>query len=124
LDVKSPILNIANFFPNVKIIYCDNERSLNSETIKSVLLNNFNITIANEPPLHSTSNGQVERFHSTLAEIARCLKIEKGINDPAEVILLATAKYNRTIHSATEKKPIEIIHLIPVEFEKEISDKI
>jgi len=98
VDVKAPILNVIHFFPSTKIIYCDHERTLNSEPIKSILLNNFNICISNAPPLHSTSNGQVKRFHSTLAEIARCLKILKQINDTAEVILLATTKYNRTIH--------------------------
>jgi len=124
VDVKSPILNIVIFFPNTQTIYCDNERSLNSETINSILLNNFNINIANSTPLHSTSNGQVERFHSTLAEIARCLKIEKQLNDTAEVILLATTKYNRTIHSVTNKTPIKIIHSRSAEFETEISTKI
>jgi len=29
---------------------------------------------------HPTTNGQVERFHSTLAEKARCLKIKKQMN--------------------------------------------
>jgi len=65
----------------------------------------------------------VERFHSTLAEIARCLKIEKQMDDTAEVILLATTKYNRTIHSMTNKMPIEIIHSYSAEFETEISTK-
>jgi len=60
VDVKSPLLQIINFFPKITTIYWDKERSFNSETIKSILLNHFNITIANAPPLHSTSNGEVE----------------------------------------------------------------
>jgi len=117
VDVKSPLLQIINFFPKVKTIYCDNERSFNSETIKSILLNHFNITIANAPPLHSTSNGQVERFNSTLAEIA-------NLNDTTELILLATNKYNNTIHSVTNEKPVQIVHSKSADFEMRISQKI
>lgn len=94
VDIEPPILQLMNFFPSAKTIYCDNEPSLNSGTIMSLLNNRFNVQIANAPPLHSTSNGQVERFHSTLAEIARCLKIEKHLNDTVELILQSTIEYN------------------------------
>ena len=85
------------------VIYCDNEKSLNSTTLKT-LLNNSNINIVNSPPLHSTSNGQVERFHSTMGEIARCLKLERQIMDTTELIMQATLEYNRTVHSVIGKK--------------------
>jgi len=39
VDVKSPLLQIIKFLPKIKTIYCNNERSFNSETIKSILLN-------------------------------------------------------------------------------------
>jgi len=39
VDLKAPLLHILHFFPKSKTIYCDNERSLNSETIKSILPN-------------------------------------------------------------------------------------
>lgn len=51
-----------------------------------------------------------ERFHSTLAEIARCLKLEKNTNDTVELILRATVEYNKTVHSVTRERPIEIVH--------------
>jgi len=70
----------------------------------------FDIDIVNAPPLHSSSNGQVERFHSTLAEIARCLKLDKKTNDTVELILRATVEYNKTVHSVTRERPIEVIH--------------
>ena len=50
----------------------------------------------------------MERFHSTLLEIARCIK-EKS-TDIAEIFLLATTKYNNTIHSVTQEKPIDTLH--------------
>lgn len=112
-----------NLFSGVNTIYCDNEKSLNSETIKT-MLNNSNIKIANSPPLHSTSNGQVERFHSTIGEIARCLKLERQMTDTTELILQATNEYNRTIHSVTGKKPIDIISPISTELNQEIKQKL
>lgn len=69
----------------------------------------FAITISNSPPEHSTSNGQVERFHSTLAEIATCLKEERKIINTSELILLATIEYNKTIHSVINEKPKEAL---------------
>jgi len=58
--VQAPILQLVNFYPNIRTIYCDNEASFNSETITSLLKNQYSIDVVNAPPLHSSSNGQVE----------------------------------------------------------------
>lgn len=108
VDVQPLLLQILNLYSNTTTIYCDNEKAFNSNTIKSMLKNMFNIEIVNAPPLHSTSNGQVERFHSTLTEIARSLKLERLLDDTEEVILMATIEYNRSVHSVIGKKPIEV----------------
>jgi len=94
VDVRGPIIQLENFFPKTKTIYCDNEASFNSETINSLLKNQNSIDIVNAPPLHSSSNGQVERFHSTLTEIARCITIDKQISDTVELVMRATVEYN------------------------------
>jgi len=53
--------------------------------------------------LHSTSNGQVERFHSTLGEIARCINIDQKLCDTTDAILLA-----RVVHNENFKMRIQI----------------
>lgn len=113
-----------NYFPQTKTIFCDNEASLNSATIKSILLKQIDVHGVNAPPLHSTSNGQVERLHSTLLEIARCLKLERKIDDTVDLILEATIAYNRTIHSITSQKPIDMIHSCALDFREAIKKKI
>ena len=123
IDLKIPLLQLINFFPQIKTVYCDNEKSLNSETIKTLLISH-NIQIVNAPPLHSTSNGQIERFHSTLSEIARCLKLQTNTEDTTDLILEATIEYNKTIHSVTQKRPNDIIHSAPPELMKQIAEKI
>lgn len=117
VDITPAILQIINFYPSISHIYCDNEAALKSRYILD-LLNRFGVEMSNTPPDHSTSNGQVERFHSTLAEIARCLKGERQISDTVELIYLATIEYNRTIHSVTKEKPIEAL------YSPELRDKI
>jgi len=67
----------------------------------SLLKNQYSIVIVDAPPLHSSSNGQAERFYSTLTEIARCIKIEKQISDTVELVMRATVEYNKTLHSVT-----------------------
>jgi len=89
-----------------------------------MLENHFGVSISNAPPLHSVSNGQVERFHSTLVELARCLKIDKGINDTVELILLATARYNKSIHSVINKKPAEVMQADPDDPQSDVQEKI
>jgi len=111
-DIKTPLLTITNFFPNAKTIICDNEKSFNSQTIKSLMENNFKIKILAVPPAHGTSNGQMEKLHSTIAEISRCYKNQNICNDTNDLILLSVPKYNNTVHSTTGFKPAEIIHCL------------
>lgn len=123
VDVKTPLLSIMNFFPKIKTIVCDNEKSFNSHTIKT-MFSNFGVEIFAIPPAHSSSNGQVERLHSTLSEISRCLKAEKGYTDTKELILVAVKKYNDTIHSTTEMRPSDILHEIPDKLRENIKRRI
>ena len=67
--------------------------SLNSFK-QSLLKNEYDIDIVNAPPLHSSSNGQVERFHGTYADIARAIKVEKMSDYTSELILKATIAHN------------------------------
>jgi len=123
-DLKAPLLQLMNVFPKAKAIYCDNEPSLRSQTIVAMLENHFGVSISNAPPPHSVSNGQVERFHSTLIELARCLKIDKGISDTVELILLATARYNKSIHFVINKRPAEVMRADPEDPQSDVQEKI
>jgi len=123
-DLKPTILQLLDVFPKAKVIYCDNEPSLNSHTILTMLKNHFGVRISNAPPLHTVSNGQVERFHSTLVELARCLKIDKGISDTVELILLATSRYNKSIHSVIDKRPADVVMAQSSDPQYEIQDRI
>lgn len=124
IDVKPALLEILNFFGRTRVVVCDNEKSLISETIKSLAKNYFGSDIYAVPPFHSSSNGQVERFHSTLTEIARCLRLDDISTDPIELILIATSKYNRSIHSTIGMIPIDVIQTIPEDLKDEICTKI
>lgn len=108
VDITPAMLQIINLYPSISHIYCDNEAALKSRYIQE-LLNRYGIQMSNTPPEHSSSNGQVERFHSTLAELARCIKGERQISDTSELIYLATIEYNKTIHSVTQEKPIDAL---------------
>lgn len=114
LDVSAAMLQIINYFPNVRFIYSDNEGSFNSHSLQDFFLR-YDIELSNCPPLHSTSNGQVERFHSTLIEISRCLKRERNVIDTENLVLQAVIEYNRTIHTVTKEKPCEVVQSTSVE---------
>lgn len=118
-DISVAILELINFFPNLKFIYCDNEGSFSSHSFQG-LLEQFNIQVSHCPPMHSTSNGQVERFHSTLIEISRCIKKERSLSDTVEVILQSVIEYNKSIHTVVKEKPANILHSSSSELLKDI----
>lgn len=91
-----------------KLIVTDNEKTLKSAAIKFLLQEQLQAKVYTTPLYTSTSNGQVERFHSTLTEIMRCLKQEKTTLVFEELPFEAVDKYNTSIHSTTQEKPIDI----------------
>lgn len=107
-DIKEPLKEIILAFGIPKSIVLDNEKSLNSVTINFLLKDQFSIQTYTTPPYASTVNGQVERLHSTLSEMMRCLKSDKLHNSFHDLLTKTLYEYNRSIHSSTGKKPIDI----------------
>lgn len=124
VDIKPALYEMLNMFKGIKTIICDNEKSLNSVTIKTFLKNNFDAVIFAVPPLHSSTNGQVERFHSTLTEIARCIRLEQSSIDTVELVLMATLKYNRSIHSTIKLRPIDVVNASSLDFRNRIKNRL
>lgn len=60
-------------------------------------------------PRHSLTNGQVERVHSTIIEIARCIQEEYQLLDYNEIIYRAVKEYYQSIQSSTHQKPYDIL---------------
>jgi len=74
-------------------------------------------------------NGQIERFHSTLSEIMRCLKSKQVYQTFEELLDRTIYEYNYTIHSVTKKRPLEVFfgrnfNTNPEQFEKIRQDNI
>ncbi|EFA10868.1 hypothetical protein TcasGA2_TC001689 [Tribolium castaneum] len=58
---------------------------------------------------NSNSNFPVERFHSTLAEQIRCLKLERPNENTNTLMKYVIVGYNNSIHSTTNFTPFEVI---------------
>lgn len=94
-------------YPNCKFLMTDNEAVLVSNASK-MIYKKYNIVHVTTPVQHSTSNGTVERVHSTLIEIIRCLN-KQNESTSSDEIFNAVKEYNNTIHSVTKEKPIDVI---------------
>lgn len=121
-DIKRPLRDLLFLFNVPENVVIDNEKSLNSASIKSMMQDELKIKIFTVPPYKSEVNGQIERFHSTLSEIMRCLKSENPNRTFEELLERSVNEYNFTIHSVTGKKPVELFygrtpHITPKEFE-------
>lgn len=122
-DIKQPLRDVLYFFNIPENVVIDNEKSLNSASIVSMMADGLKIKIFKTPPYKSEVNGQIERFHSTLSEIMRCLKSD-GVERSFESLLERSVnEYNHSIHSTTNKKPVELFYgrtpnVNPEEFEK------
>lgn len=91
-----------------KEVVMDNEKAFNSASVLFMLEDQIGIQVYKTPPYKSSVNGQVERFHSTLAEIMRCTKAD-GIKRSFTALLdRSVNEYNNSIHSNTNKKPVEV----------------
>lgn len=84
----------------------DNESFFTSQTCQA-LFRLKNISYIFTPVNHSTTNGQVERIHSTILEIANSISRQNATNTVDE-IFNAVTQYNNTIYSVTKFRPSEI----------------
>jgi len=107
-DIKVPLRETLIAFGIPKIIVIDNERALNSASIKFLLQDQLGIQVFTTPPYSSTSNGQIERFHSTLSEIMACLRKDNSDMNFTDVLFKAVQEYNSSIHTVIGKKPRDI----------------
>lgn len=107
-DIKEPLKKIILAFGIPKFIVLDNEKSLNSVTINFLLKDQFGKQTYTTPPYASTVNGQVVILHSTLSEMMRCLKSDKLHNSFHDLLTKTLYEYNKSIHSTTGKRPIDI----------------
>lgn len=107
LDIEDALLDLIHEWNIPKTIIMDNESSFNSNIIEQ-RLRDLNIEIYKTPINRSETNGQIERCHSTLREIARCLKKETPQIDIPQLIRSSVYKYNNTIHSFVKNTPHNI----------------
>lgn len=107
LDVEDALLDLLHEWNIPKMVVMDNESSLNSNVIEQ-RLRNLDIQIFRTPIHRSETNGQIERCHSTLREISRCIKKDVPDIDVAQLIRSTVHKYNNSIHSFVKNTPNNI----------------
>lgn len=95
-------------FTDPKGLTLDNEPGFKTLKFKS-LMQRLGITTYYCTAQHSTTNGQIERVHSTIIKISRCLKQEYSLICDVEVIYRAAQQYNKSIHSVTNKKTLDAL---------------
>jgi hypothetical protein len=122
-DVKRPLRDLLFHFGGPEFVVIDNEKSLNSASIKFMMEDELKIKVYKTPPYKSEVNGQIERFHSTLSEIMRCLKADGIGRNFQELLERSVNEYNHTVHSTTGKKPVVLFYgripnITPENFEK------
>lgn len=107
LDVEDALFDLIYEWSIPKIVIMDNESTFNSNVIEQ-RLRNLNIQIFKTPVHRSETNGQIERCHSTLREISRCIKKDFPDMDVAELMRSTVYKYNHSIHSFVKNTPNNI----------------
>ena len=106
-DVRSAITQIISTYGQPKLIVSDNEPALKSIEIRG-FLQQLGIEQYFAPSGNSEINGIVERFHSTLSELFRCIKDKYNHLENVEIYKIAVTLYNDTIHSTHQLKPREV----------------
>lgn len=93
-------------YPTCETIITDNGGIFVSHPSKAVY-DKYGITHVMTPKRHSISNKQVERGHSTMIELARCLAKENS-SSPGEEVLNAVRAYNQRAYNQTGQKPYDV----------------
>lgn len=89
-----------------QLLILDNE--FNTINIKD-FLRQEEINVHFTKPNSHTGNSDIERFHSSIGEKIRILEAQNSQISTTDKILKSTEWYNKSIHSATNARPIDII---------------
>lgn len=108
-DVRKGLLKLFSTYGTPKLLVSDNEPAIKSIEIRG-LLQSLNVETYFTPADRSEVNGIVERFHSTLSEIYRCVETKYATLSQKERFFICVNLYNATIHSVTNLKPREIFY--------------
>lgn len=90
-------------------IVCDEGREFKNKTFTEYCKMNkidLHFTTVNNP----NSNSPIERFHSSILEKLRILKLKNPNENPANLMITATLIYNQSIHSATGFSPFHLLY--------------
>lgn len=105
--------NLLIFFSHhgvPKQIILDNGTEFKNAVITE-LLQLHKIKIHFISPHHPESNGNVERFHSTISEHIRLLNAQNFKSSTiSQKMTYAVLAYNHTVHSVIKMKPIDVIN--------------
>lgn len=105
--------NLIQFFSHhgiPKQIIIDNGTEFKNSVVTE-LLELHKIKIHFISPYHPQSNGQIERFHSTIIEHIRLLNTQGFAKISVRMkMLYAILSYNHSIHSSTQLKPIDVVN--------------
>lgn len=90
-------------------IVCDEGREFQNNVFKEFCKMNkieLHFTTVNNP----NSNAPVERFHSTILEKLRILKLKNPNEQPCNLMISAVLIYNQSIHSSTGFSPFHLLY--------------
>jgi len=62
--------------------------------------------------------------YNQMKGIARCVKLDKKISDTLDLILLSTIEFNKTNHSVTNIKSVELIRSNNVETGLQVTNRL
>lgn len=85
----------------------DNESSFISPIVLNYI-EGLGIKTYFAPPQKSKVNGTIERVHSTIIEMLRCLQEEYPHFSMKELVNITVDRYNNTIYSGIKKRPADI----------------
>lgn len=110
IDVTEKLLDSFSHHGLPSLIIADNGTEFKNSTVQE-LLAFHKVKLHFNSSQHPESNGQVERFHSTLIEHIRLFNTREEFKmEPIYIkVKYAVLAYNHSIHSVTELRPIQII---------------
>lgn len=107
VEITEALITFFSFYGIPDNITADNGVEFNSKLLQDLLdLHKINVHFVTEN--HPDSNAIVERFHSTILEHIRIMRLKHQKDPIVSLMKYAVIAYNNTIHSSTNFTPNEL----------------